>query len=60
MTDLRGTNGPIHVEEKATPLADAFIKAANELGFNQVDYNGGNQEGNYSAKYILHIPCTYR
>ena len=58
MTDLRGTNGPIHVEEKATPLTDAFIKAANELHFELVDYNGGNQKGNYSAKYILHKLCT--
>ena len=40
------TGGPIAVSEsRATPLADLYLKAGEELGYKVSDYNGEKQEG---------------
>ena len=40
------TGGPLAVSTgKVTPLADLYMKARNEAGYNITDYNGENQEG---------------
>ena len=40
------TGGPLAVSTgKVTPLADLYMKASNEAGYNITDYNGENQEG---------------
>ena len=40
------SGGPLAVSEgKTTPLADAYLKAAKELGWRIDDYNGKDQEG---------------
>ena len=47
-SDMRGSNGPMHVEHiKLRPeLADAFIKAGVEAGYpHNPDYNGASQDG---------------
>ena len=46
--DLRGTEGPLHVEMLRKPhqLSSAFVAAASETGIPAIqDYNGANQEG---------------
>ena len=40
------SGGPLSVESgKATPLAELYMKAGRELGYNITDYNGADQEG---------------
>ena len=40
------SGGPLSVESgKATPLAEMYMKAGRELGYNNTDYNGEDQEG---------------
>ena len=40
------SGGPLSVESgKATPLAELYMKAGRELGYNNTDYNGEDQEG---------------
>ena len=40
------SGGPLAVSDgKATPLADLYIRAGKEAGYNCVDYNGADQEG---------------
>ncbi|XP_067215490.1 glucose dehydrogenase [FAD, quinone]-like [Linepithema humile] len=43
----RGTKGPLHVSSSTyrTPLAEAFLRAGQELGYPIVDYNGKNMIG---------------
>ena len=45
--DLHGTAGPIPVSESSytSDLAQLFLKAGLELGYNRVDYNGKGQIG---------------
>ncbi|XP_020278032.1 glucose dehydrogenase [FAD, quinone]-like [Pseudomyrmex gracilis] len=46
-TTYRGTNGPVHISYPLfrTPMADAFLKAGQELGYPLVDYNAENSIG---------------
>ncbi len=40
------TDGPMHINGgRVTPLADLYMQAAQELGYNITDYNGADQEG---------------
>ena len=49
-TDFHGTTGPIHVQEVHSPIGETFIKAGQELGFKQVDYNGYDSAGDISQE----------
>ncbi|KAK2723654.1 hypothetical protein QYM36_002112, partial [Artemia franciscana] len=44
---FHGTDGPLSVEDRrhSSSLAKAFIEAGKELGYEEVDVNGGNQTG---------------
>ncbi|XP_072763169.1 glucose dehydrogenase [FAD, quinone]-like [Anoplolepis gracilipes] len=46
-TDYHGTEGPLHITYPLfhTPLAEAFLKAGQELKYPLVDYNGKNMIG---------------
>ena len=44
--EYHGYSGPIVLQDRTeTPLADAFVKAAEEVGYKALDFNGPNQEG---------------
>ena len=42
-------------EVKDTPLAEAFVKAADELGYQRVDVNGEESFGKYSVRPFLPV-----
>lgn len=44
---LHGTDGPLPVEDVPyrTPISHAYIRSAQEAGYNYVDYNSGDQIG---------------
>ena len=45
-SEYHGTGGPIAVSGGGTtPLADLYLKAGQEMGYNITDYNGKDQEG---------------
>ena len=45
-SSYHASGGPLAVSDgKATPLADIYIKAGHEAGYNSVGYNGADQEG---------------
>ena len=44
--EYHGYSGPIVLQDRAeTPLADTFVKAAEEVGYKALDFNGPNHEG---------------
>ncbi len=49
-----GFNGELTVSDVGyAPLLETFLNGGKELGYDSVDFNGANQEGN--IRYLLYI-----
>ena len=53
-SEFHGSGGPIAVTTGSlTPLADLYLQAGKELGYDITDYNGNDQDGFYKTQLMI-------